>query len=345
MQKKRVAKIAAGIMMAAALCACGTEEQYMQKADELLKKGEYSQALEQYNKAIMEDQELQEAYRGAGIASMKQGDYEKAQDMFLRGLKETNGIINDIELDLSYYLGECQIQLGSYKDAVQTYSNIIEYDDKEVEAYFYRGCAKLKLGSTEDALKDFKKLSGTDRIQYLYGIYEACEEAGSDEGRAYLEQIVKSGGTGAEELYTIGRAYDKLGDTAKAEEYLTKSSQKGKSPAGFYLGQIYQRQGDYESALNCYNKYREENGLTAGEYHVVAECMMSMGDYDSALELNSYMKKNASGTELQMLEFEEIAVYERKNDYENARTKAQEYVSKYPDDAAGQKEYAFLLTR
>ena len=176
MQKRRVAKIAAGIMMAAALCACGTEEQYMQKADELLKKGEYSQALEQYNKAIMEDQELQEAYRGAGIASMKQGDYEKAQDMFLRGLKETNGIINDIELDLSYYLGECQIQLGSYKDAVQTYSNIIEYDDKEVEAYFYRGCAKLKLGSTEDALKDFKKLSGTDRIQYLYGIYEACED-------------------------------------------------------------------------------------------------------------------------------------------------------------------------
>lgn len=345
MYKRRVAQLAAVVLMAAALCACGNEEKYMDKADEFLKKEEYGQALEQYNKAIMEDEELQEAYRGAGIACMKQGDYEKAQDMFLRGLKETNGIINDIELDLSYYLGECQMQLGSYKDAEKTYSNIIEYDEDETEAYFYRGCARLKLENSNGAEKDFAKISGAVNLQYLYGIYEAYEDAGSDKGNSYLKQIVKSDSREAGDLYTVGRAYAQLGDYTKAMDCLKQSSKKGEKAAAFCMGQIYQQQGDFEQALSCYKEYKEKHGLTFTEYHIVAECMMRVGDYESAAELNAYMKESAGKAELQTLAFEEIVIYEKQQDYENARAKAQEYVEKYPDDENGQREYEFLMTR
>lgn len=345
MRGKHMAGLAAGIVLAAALCACGSEEQYMKQADEFLEKGEYGQALEQYNKAIMEDEELQEAYRGAGIASMKQGDYEKAKDMFLRGLKETNGIINDVELDLSYYLGECQMQLGDYKDAEKTYGNIIEYDEDETEAYFYRGCARLKLEKGNEAAADFKKTAATGNLQYLYGIYEAYSEAGSDSGRTYLEQITQSDSADAQDLYTIGRAYAQLADYEKALDYLGQSDKKGERSAGFCMGQIYQQQGDYEKAISVYEKYKDAYGLTFSQYHIVVECMMAAGDYESAAKLNAYMKDSAGKSELQTLAFEEIVIYERQQDYENARTKAQEYVEQYPEDEAGQKEYEFLLTR
>ena len=47
----------------------------------------------------------------------------------------------------------------------------------------------------------------------------------------------------------------------------------------------------------------------------------------------------------QELYFNEIVAYERKQDFDTAKTKAEEYVSRYPSDEAGQKEWEFLSTR
>ena len=92
-------KIAAFVLAALLLCGCGGDgTAYLQKAEEQLKKENYSRALELYNKAIMEDEDLLKAYRGAGIASLKMADYEKAKDFFLRALKKTDGIISKDEV-------------------------------------------------------------------------------------------------------------------------------------------------------------------------------------------------------------------------------------------------------
>lgn len=347
MRRKQIKVLmVAGIMTACLLGGCqGSKEQYLNKANQYLEKEEYSLALENYNKAIMEDESLQEAYRGAGIAAMKTADYEKAEDMFLRSLKESNGILSEIEVDVSYYLGEVQIHLGKYEDAITCYSNIIEYDEEEKEAYFYRGAAYLKSDKQDKAEKDFKKVAKDADVMLLYGIYEVYEEICSEEGNSYLEQIVKKQAGTGEELYTLGKAYYKLGEEEKALEALEKSGQKKTYQALFFLGQIYEQRGAYETAVEYYNSYKEKKGLTFGEYRTVTECMMKQGNYTAALELNQYMKDSAGKSEMQDLLFEEIVIYEKSGDYASAKTASEKYVEQYPKDEDGLKEYEFLKTR
>lgn len=345
MNTRRFSGLAAMLLLMAALAGCRSKEKYLENADTFLEKGEYSLALESYNKAIMEDEELQEAYRGAGIASMKMADYEHAEDFFLRALKETDGIISDMELDLSYYLGEAQINLGKYKDAITTYSNVLEYDKKETDAYFYRGCAYLRQGEEDKAKKDFEKAAADGDLECLYGIYEAYAQIGREDGMAYLEQVAEAKPQSAQDYYTAGKACLSLGNEEKAVEYLQKSEKDGVAAATFYLGYLYDQKGDYDTARTYYGTYKEKHGLTLGEYHVVADCMMKQGDYAAALELNQYMSESAGRSEQQDLAFEQIVIYEKNMDYESARNAAQSFVEQYPDDEEGQREYEFLRSR
>lgn len=337
--------VAAVVISSVAAVGCGDKTEYYDKAEQYLSGGEYSLAIENYNKAIMEDEFLQESYRGAGIAYMKTADYEKAQEMFLRALKESDGTIGDMEMDLSYYLGETQTCLGNYQDAIETYSNVLEVYDKEQDAYFYRGSAYLQLGKNEKAEKDFEKAAGKGDMRILYGIYEAYVLKGSDAGVSYLDKIVKAKGDSPEELYIKGKAYYQLGDVEQAVATLKQSGEKKESQAWFYLGYIYEQQGDFDSALEAYETYQKEAGLSFGEYQTVSACMQKAGKYEAALELNRSLREGAGKETVQNLLFEEILIYENCGEYSTAREKAESYVSEYPSDAQGQKEYQFLLTR
>ncbi|MDD3404205.1 MAG: tetratricopeptide repeat protein [Hespellia sp.] len=48
---------------------------------------------------------------------------------------------------------------------------------------------------------------------------------------------------------------------------------------------------------------------------------------------------------VQEMEYNVIACYEKQTDWENAKAKMEEYISKYPDDESAQKESEFLKTR
>ena len=53
----------------------------------------------------------------------------------------------------------------------------------------------------------------------------------------------------------------------------------------------------------------------------------------------------ADAEDMQSLLFNEIAVYEKKLDFQTALQKANEYLGLYPDDKTVKKELAFLKTR
>lgn len=348
MCNKKFGKILIGAVLASMLMiGCGKDTAYFHKAEDYLSKGEYSIAIENYNKAIMEDEELQKSYRGAGIAYMKMANYEKAEEMFFRALKASDGTLDDMELDLSYYLGEIQICLGKYEEAVKTYTNVLEVYEDETEAYFYRGSAYLRRADHKKAESDFKKAAESNDAFILYGIYEAYEamSMGDAEGYSYLEKITKLKGNSGEELYVKGKAYYKMGDEEKAIELLKKSEKEKEPQATFYLGYINEQKGEYATAVKYYDSYKEKANLTFGEYSIISDCMIKAGDYSAALELNQNMRETAGKSELQDLLFDEIVMYEKIGDYSTAREKAESYVSEYPDDAQGQKEYQFLLTR
>lgn len=117
------------------ISGCSTsKENYLSQGETYLSEKKYEQALDAFSKAIMGDESLQLAYRGSGIASLKLEQYEKSVDYFTRALKESNGIIGETELDLSYYLAYAQEKSGDYSGAIETYNNILGFDKKESKA-------------------------------------------------------------------------------------------------------------------------------------------------------------------------------------------------------------------
>ena len=81
-----------------------------------------------------------------------------------------------------------------------------------------------------------------------------------------------------------------------------------------------------------------ENG--AKGFNGLALCDIEDGDYDSALSNISSGIHVADAEDMQSLLFNEIAVYEKKLDFQT-----NEYLGLYPDDKTVKKELAFLKTR
>lgn len=122
--KKRIAALC--ILTAVSLFGCQSKESYFDKAQSQLEKSEYEDALENYNKAIMEDDNLALSYRGAGISAFMLADYDKAEDYLLRALKESKGVVGEQEVDLSLYLAETYINKGE-NDKAHEYTQISDF--------------------------------------------------------------------------------------------------------------------------------------------------------------------------------------------------------------------------
>lgn len=105
---------------------------------------------------------------------------------------------------------------------------------------------------------------------------------------------------------------------------------------------------DYEGARDAFLKALEnEAEKTAAIYNFLGNCEMRLGSYKSAL--NYYRlgmaDEECSEEMMQQMRFNEIAAYEKLEDWESAKTKLKSYVTDYPDDEKALKEAEFLETR
>ena len=121
------------------------------------------------------------------------------------------------------------------------------------------------------------------------------------------------------------------------------------------LGMTYYEMEDYENALEAFRN-AADNGAeqTIQMYNLMGICAMQTEDYESALEYiqsglaltsTSDGADKADAELVQEMKYNEIICYEQLADWENARHKAEEYLSEYPDDEAVQREMDFLKTR
>ena len=146
-------------------------------------------------------------------------------------------------------------------------------------------------------------------------------------------------------------------ETAAAEFQTAADDEDKKTSAEGYrgLGIVYYETGDYANALEAFRRALD-NGAeqTAELYNLMGVSAMQTGDYEAGLEYiqsGLAMTDAASGDEsadadlVREMEFNEIICCEQLADWENAKEKADEYIKKYPDDEAAQKEAEFLQTR
>lgn len=316
----------------------------------------YDEALGYFNQAescAENDDQKALLNRGRGIACLYQGDYQTAIKWFGDALNISSQS-NDIRIDTLYYKAEAEQKSGDYQAAVQSYGQIIDLKD-DAGTRMLRGMAYMQLQDYASAEKDLYAAIKQSRKSYavyrtLYSALEA--QSKDDEAKQVLNDALQLSGSSGEDYYNRGMIYVDLQDYTNAADMLNKSYDKGYKAALLGLGELSYTQQDYDTALTYYGKYFDEvdissvdASLAAKVYNQYAAVLLAKGEYEKAAQAcESGLTYNDRESDA-ALSFNLIVSYEHLEQWEDAYNTAKTYVSKYPEDTKGQKEYQFLESR
>ena len=316
----------------------------------------YDEALGYFNQAegcAENDDQKALLNRGRGIACLYQGDYQTAIKWFGDALNISSQS-NDIRIDTLYYKAEAEQKSGDYQAAVQSYGQIIDLKD-DAGTRMLRGMAYMQLQDYASAEKDLYAAIKQSRKSYAVyrTLYSALEAQGKDdEAKQVLNDALQLSGSSGEDYYNRGMIYVDLQDYTNAADMLNKSYDKGYKAALLGLGEVSYTQQDYDTALTYYGKYFDEvdissvdASLAAKAYNQYAAVLLAKGEYEKAAQAcESGLTYNDRESDV-ALSFNLIVSYEHLEQWEDAYNTAKTYVSKYPEDTKGQKEYQFLESR
>lgn len=345
--RKRLICFTGGILLVLTLGGCGEAGEKTRSAVQMIQELDYQGALEQLDSAEESGENLRLINRARGIACMGLIDYQSAASYFEEALAGSDGLVQNVDYDLNFYLAAAYTKSGRYNEAEAIYNAILALRSEEEDAYFLRGNVRLALHNYEGAMEDFDRAISMNQTNYdrLIEIYEVLDYYGYGEtGQVYLRNALESGGKDMDQ-YVRGRIYYFLGEYQNAYLALEEAKEKGGAESYLYLGRAYEATGDYNYAANVYNGYLEKNEGNAEMYNQLGLCEMTRGEYRKALEAFQAGMQLQNTTMMQTLSFNEIVAYEYLGEYMQAQVLMENYLKNYPDDEQAKREYEFLSTR
>ncbi len=314
---------------------------------EALEALDYSTAESCFEAAIVAGEDKQLAYRGQGMAYLGLAQYDNAVASFEKALAESNGRIHKIEYDISYYLAVAEYKSGDLDAAYESYSAILNMNEKDANAYYLRGKVSLAQENKDAALADFEKAVTLSPIDYdLYiQIYKDLDEKGyTNDGTAYISRAMENNSKMNE--YQLGIFNYYMGNYEDARNYLEKARETSDSEEMvLYLGKTYEALGDVNYAVSLYTTFLDKNPNSAAVYDRLGLTKLSLLDYEGALASFESGIETGNAAYLQSLKFNEIVAYEYLTDFKKAAVQMEEYLKLYPDDEKALREYEFLKTR
>lgn len=348
---KNKGMLLAVILSAGLLCACGNKKTASIDAGmAAVESHDYETALTSFEKAVVDGEDFELAYRGQGIAYMGMADYENAIASFQKALSEASMFPGKLEYDINFYMATAQYKMEDVTGAIETLDSIIDLQDEDQDAYFLRGSAWMKLDEVDKGESDLKKaieLSDSD-TEMVIDVYEVLANYGYEEaGTAYLTELLDKHVKDMSE-YEKGKTYFYLADYENARNSLetAKNEDKSNDPGiVLMLGQTYEQLGDSEYAAVLYNNYLSESDPNPEIYNQLGLCKLSAEDYQAALDAFQTGLKVEDNQLIQSLSYNEIVAYEHLGDFTTATSLMKKYLAAYPDDAAAAREYTFLQSR
>jgi len=347
---KKIYKVLLVASLVLCLMGCGNDDNKEIKAGyDCVVTQDYSTALIHFQQAIDDGTDIENAYRGMGLAYMGRGEYGKAINAFNSALSYAGLFPGKLEIDINYYMATAYYKIGEYDKAIEIYDSIIAFSPKDIDSYYLRGSMKLNLGDLDGARSDFDqavKLSKND-FNLCIDIYAEMLNTGYGEaGQTYLDIVLSGGYMDDISAYNKGRLCYYQGEYSQAINFLERAKKDDASmDVIILLSECYKLNGQYDYAAVIYNSYlaNEENPEI---YNQLGLCYVEQGDYESALQaFQSGIAVKVNNTCLQTLYLNEIACYEYMHDYRTAREKLDEYLAVYPSTPLLEKERAFLATR
>jgi tetratricopeptide (TPR) repeat protein len=292
--------------------------------------------------------EQQSQLRSAGMKAMSEGNLKLAVSDFDQALKKSNGEIGEIELDLCYQKGICQYKAGLKKEALETLTALLKYDERDSKAYYLRGTIYMAEKSEEKAIRDFNQAVEYEKQEYeLYiGIYQQLMDANLlENAKDYLKLAEKIDGDSPKDNREKGRICLLLKDYEQAKKYLDLALNEKDEDAKLYMARLLEETGNVKQAYSVYESYANSNKKDGNAQNKLGLILMDAKDYKGAV--NYFQKAIASGTVDDVLTTGKnmIVCYEKQADYKNAFQAASDLAKKFPQDLEIKKECLFLSTR
>lgn len=329
------------------LSACGKEEtSYTQAGMDAIKALSYDEAVEDFNLALENDPEDRLALRGRGMVYLAQLKCDDAIADFTQALHLSDGVPEDLDYDINYYLASAYYKSGQLDQAKSVYDAIINLRSDEVNAYYLRGVVTLEQGNYDLAYADFTKAMELVPNDYdmILDIYQVLAAWGYKEaGRDMLSTVIASGSSISD--YDMGRFEFYLGSYDSAKSYLEQAKEGDMSQITLFLGRTYEALGDYNYAISLYNTYLDKDHNDPQIYNQMGLCQMKMERYSEALGSFQAGMNLEDNSIIQTLKFNEIVAYEYMGEYKTASSLIGDYLKIYPDDSNATREYTFLKTR
>ncbi|NLL76592.1 MAG: tetratricopeptide repeat protein [Clostridiales bacterium] len=347
-QKNFIKIVLLGAVLCCLLAGCGQKSKNVNINEGMaaVEALDYNKALQCFEKAMVDGEDLRLLYRGQGLAYMGLTQYTEAAAAFEKALSNSNGQVDAVDYDINYYLATVYYKLGEINKSIQAYDSIIALLPKDKVAYYLRGC--LRIGTDfEKAKADFDKAISLDKDDYtqLIDIYLVLEQNGYKEvGQEYLQAALDSGSKSMTD-YECGRMYYYLKDYDNARNYLEKARKTAGYEAVLLLGKTYEELGDNNYAVSVYNSFIADDQTNAKVYNQLGLCKMEMGAYEEALAAFQAGMNIENNDMMQTLKFNEIVTYEYLGEYKKAAVLLDSYLTTYPDDETAKREYTFLKTR
>lgn len=348
MKKNLLTAAAVVLVCAGLLTGCGGDNTKTEEGMQQISALQYANALVLFDEAEAQGENARLIARGRGIAYLGQARYSEAADCFLLSLSLSNGFVQDMDIDINFYLAECYIGMGDYEAAEDTYTAILGLYEKP-QSYFLRGNVRLLQGSVTAAQDDFNhavEMAPKD-VDMIINIFEALQKNGYREnGLEYLDNALAKYENSMSAL-NRGRIY------YYKEEYQTaaialeeaRNADNDSSEASLYLGMTYEAVGENNYASNVYESYLARNPKDALVHNQLAVCKMKLGDYQGALASIQEGMQVGNMSVMQNLAFNEIIIYEYLGEFQKAEALMSAYLEAYPSDEAAVREQIFLNTR
>jgi tetratricopeptide (TPR) repeat protein len=253
---------------------------YVKLGDECFEKGEYTNAIANYNQALQVKSSDIDLYYKRGLANYQIGDYEAAIADYSQAIQMN---IQDAK---SYNKrGLALSQLGRLEEAINDYTQAIRINPNVAVAYKNRAEARSHVGDNQGAIEDY-----TQAIKINPHYADAYKNRGIARyllgSQPAFPQAIKINPQDAIAYKKRGNARSDLGDFEGAIEDYTQAIQINPNYADAYYNRANARSdlGDFQGAIEDYTQAIQINYNYADAYYNRGNSRLEIADKQGAIE-------------------------------------------------------------
>ncbi|MEH1828877.1 MAG: tetratricopeptide repeat protein [Nostoc sp.] len=253
---------------------------YVKLGDEYFEKGEYINAITNYNQALQANHSDISIYYKRGLAHYQIGDYETAIADYSQAIQMN---LHDAK---SYNKrGLALYQLGRLEEAINDYTQAIRINPNVAVAYKNRAEARSHAGDNQGAIEDY-----TQAIKINPDYANAYKNRGIARyllgSQPAFPQAIKINPQDAIAYKKRGNARSDLGDFEGAIEDYTQAIQINSNYADAYYnrGNAHSDLGDFERAIEDYTQAIQINFNYADAYYNRGNIRLEIADKQGAIE-------------------------------------------------------------